>query len=264
MIDFELTDTGIATITLNRPDKMNALDTPDLEALVAAYRRIRDTPSILVGIITGAGEQSFCAGMDWKVLDEPDMPFHRYYDVPDGLMMNMPPYLKGIDIWKPMIAAVNGHALGLGAHILLGCDLRLASTNATVAFHEVQFGDTANGGGVARLTRQIPYVHAMDLLLTGRRVGADEMARMGLVNQVVEPGELVAKAREIADYIVANTDPHAVQITKRTVVDGLDVGQSQALLLEALYSEMLKNRHGGQEDAMFGYSERFRGGGPAR
>src|SRR5437016_1961753 len=125
--------------------------------------------------------------MDWKVLDEPDMPFARYYDVPDGLMTKMPAYIKGIDIWKPMIAAVNGFALGLGAHILVGCDLRIASTNAIAAFHEVQFGDTANGGGVARLTRQIPYVHAMDLLLTGRRVDAEEMGRMGLVNEVVAP-----------------------------------------------------------------------------
>jgi enoyl-CoA hydratase/carnithine racemase len=243
---------------LNRPEKMNALDTPDLAALVAAFERVRDEPAILVCIVTGAGESSFCAGMDWKVLEEPDMPFHRYYDVPDGLLMKMPAYLKGIDIWKPMIAAINGYALGLGAHIAVGCDLRLASTNAQVAFHEVQFGDTANGGGVARLTRQIPYVHAMDLLLTGRRAGAEELERMGFLNQVLAPSDLLPRARQIADYIVANADPHAVQITKRTVVDGLDVGQRQAFLLEAVYSEMLKNRHGGHEDAMFGYSEKFR------
>jgi len=81
---------------------------------------------------------------------------------------------------------------------------------------------------------------------------------MGLVNEVVEPDQLLPRVRAMAEYIVANTDPYAVQITKRTAVDGLDVGQGQALLLEALYSEMLKNRHGGHESAMFGYSERFR------
>jgi E-phenylitaconyl-CoA hydratase len=258
VIHVDVSDNGIATITMDRQEKMNALDTADLEALVAAYQRVRDEPEIVVAIITGAGDKAFCAGMDWKVLDEPDMPFHRYYDVPDGLMMNMPPYLKGISIWKPMIAAVNGYALGLGAHILLGCDLRIVSPNAAAAFHEVQFGDTANGGGIARLTRQIPYVHAMDLLLTGRRVGAEEMVRIGLVSELVDADRLVARAREIAEYIVENTDPYAVQLTKRTAVDGLDVGQSQALLLEALYSEMLKNRHRGKETEMFGYSEKFR------
>jgi E-phenylitaconyl-CoA hydratase len=257
MIDFELDDNGIATITMNRPEKMNALLTPDLSAFVDALQQVRSDPAILVAIITGAGDKAFCAGMDWSVIHEPDMPFTRYYDVPDGLLMNMPAYFKGIEIWKPVIAAINGHALGLGAHMVIGADLRIASTNATIAFHEVQFGDTANGGGLARLPRQIPFVHAMDLLLTGRRVDAEEMAKMSLVNEVVSPERLMPRAREVAEYIVEHGDPHAVQITKRSVITGLDVGQSQALLLEAVFSEMLKNRHQGQEGRMFEYADRY-------
>jgi (E)-benzylidenesuccinyl-CoA hydratase len=257
MIDFELTG-GIATITMNRPEKMNALDTPDLKAFIEALHRVREEPEILVAIITGAGDKSFTSGMDWKVLDEDDMPWTRYRDVPDGLLMNMQAYFKGIEIWKPVIAAVNGHALGLGAHVLVGADLRIASTNATCAFHEVHYGDTANGGGIARLTRQIPYCHAMDLLITGRRVDAATMERMGLVNEVVEPERLMPRAREIAQYIIDEADQHAVQITKRTVIAGLDMGQTQAMHLEAVFTEMLHNLHRGHETKMFEYSAKWR------
>ena len=258
MIDFKVTNEGIAWIVMNRPEKMNALDSADLNAFVDALNEVRTNEAILVGIMTGAGEASFCAGMDWNVMDEPDMPWTRYYDVPSGILMNMKAYFKGIDVWKPMIAAVNGYALGLGAHMMIGADLRIASTNAVAAFHEVQYGDTANGGAISRLARQIPYVHAMDLLLTGRRVSALEMERMGLVNQVVQPDQLLGRAEELARYIVENTDPLAVQITKRTYVTGLDVGQSQSMLLEAVYTEMLQNKHRGDEHYMIDYANRFK------
>ncbi len=258
MIDFEVTDDGIAWIVMNRPEKMNALDTADLNAFVNALDEIRTNESIHVGIMTGAGDAAFCAGMDWNVMNEPDMPWVRYYDVPSGLLLDMKAYFKGIDVWKPMIAAVNGYALGLGAHMMIGADLRIASTHAVAAFHEVHYGDTANGGAISRLARQIPFVHAMDLLLTGRRVTAAEMERMGLVNEVVEPDRLRGRAEELARYIVENTDPRAVQITKRTFITGLDVGQSQSMLLEALYTEMLQNKHRGDEHYMVDYSNRFR------
>lgn len=258
MIDFEVTDDGIAWIVMNRPEKMNALDTPDMNAFVDALNQVRTNPSIRVAIMIGAGDKAFCAGMDWNVINEPDMPWVRYYDVPDGLLMDMKPYFKGIDVWKPVIAAVNGHALGLGAHMVVGADIRIASSNATIAFHEVHYGDTANGGGISRLARQIPFVHAMDLLLTGRRVGAEDMERMGLVNEVVAPEALRARAEEIARYIVEHADPMAVQITKRTLITGLDVGQSQSMLLEAVYTEMLHNKHSGDEHFLFDYGSRFR------
>jgi len=250
----------VATITLDRPEKANALTSEEIETFVGRLHDVRTDPAIRVALITGAGDRAFCAGMDWNALEEPDLPNIRYYDVPDGLMTNMPAYFKGIDVWKPVVAAVNGHAIALGAHIVLGADIRVASTNATIAFSEVLFGDIADGGGIARLTRQLPYVHAMDLLLTGRRVGADEMLRMGLVNEVVAPNELVPRARAIARHIAVEADPHAAQITKRAVVASLDVGQTQALQLEALFKEMLKNRLGPDHDEqMLGYSRRFRG-----
>jgi E-phenylitaconyl-CoA hydratase len=257
MIDFDVAD-GIATITMNRPDKMNALDTTDMEAFVDALHTVRQDRTIVVAIVTGAGDQAFTAGMDWKVLDEPDMPFTRFRDVPGGLMTEMPAYFKGIDVWKPVIAAINGHAIALGAHIVIGADLRIASSNATIAFNEVRFGDIGNGGAIARLPRQIPFVHAMDLLLTGRRIGAEEMLRMGLVNEVVPPEALAARARELAQSLVAQADPDALSITKRAVIGGLDMGLSQAMLAEALYTEMLHNRHGADESRMFTYSREFR------
>ena len=257
MIDFDVSD-GVATITMNRPDKMNALDTEGMNAFIQALHEVRRNPEIVVAIITGAGDRAFTAGMDWKVLEEPDMPFTRFQDAPGGLMMNMPAYFKGIDVWKPIIAAINGHAIALGAHMVIGADLRIASTNATIAFNEVLFGDIGNGGAVARLPRQIPFVHAMDLLLTGRRINADEMLRMGLVNEVVDPDALMPRARELASYLVTRTDHTALHITKRAVIAGLDVGLSQAMLGEALFTEMLHKRHGGDETMMFRYSEEFR------
>jgi enoyl-CoA hydratase/carnithine racemase len=241
-IDFEVDGTGIATVTINRPEKANALDTPHMNDFVRALGQIRDDPGIKVAIITGAGSKVFCAGIDWAVLDEPDMPGYRFHDVPNGLMLNMPAYFKGIDIWKPVIAAINGHAIATGAHIVIGADIRVASANATIAFNETQFGDIADGGGLSRLPRQIPFVHAMDLLITGRQVDAAEMCRLGLVNEVVSPEDLMPRALAIASYIVEKTEPTAVQITKRAVIRGLDVGFSHAMYDEALYKEMLTQK----------------------
>jgi enoyl-CoA hydratase/carnithine racemase len=263
-VDVETGSDGVAVVTMNRPGKLNALAAPELEQLGAALRRIRRDPEIKVAILTGAGDRAFTAGMDWNELGETDgvWPGARYYDVPDGLMLDMIPYLKGIEIWKPLLAAVNGHAIALGAHLLIGCDLRVASTNATVAFNETRFGGLADGGAMARLPRQIPYVHAMDLLLTGRRATAEEMLRMGLVNEVVPPERLMPRTLEIARDLAANTDPLAVQFTKRAVVGGLDGGQSQAMLAESLYAEVLHNRHGRTESGMAEMRRRFGKGTP--
>ena len=169
-IDYEKRKDGIAIVTMNRPEKLNALGKDDLKRLTEVFYELRTDPSVLVAIITGAGNRSFTTGMDLSLVGElhPD----HYKDVPEGLLLNMVPYMKGIEIWKPIIAAVNGHAIALGACMLLGTDIRIASPNATYALNEVLFADIADGGALARLPRQIPFVHAMKIMLTGETIKA--------------------------------------------------------------------------------------------
>lgn len=255
-IDFEKRKDGIAIITMNRPEKLNAMNKADLTRLTEVFYELRTNPDIQVAIITGAGNRSFTTGMDLSLVGElhPD----HYKDVPQGLLLNMVPYMKGIDIWKPIIAAVNGHAIALGACMLLGTDIRLASPNATYALNEVLFADLADGGALPRLPRQIPYVHAMKILLTGETIKADEMLRIGLINEIVPQEKLMPRALEIAEHLVTKCDKYSVQVTKQAVIRGMDVGLSQALLEEALFKEMLENRHGLKNPMMGHYADKFR------
>ena len=245
-IDYEVRDDGIATLTFNSPERMNALGPQDLRDIDTAFRDMRLNDKVLVGIITGAGQRAMSAGMDTRTIGSPEMRavVEGFAEFPDGLRLQLTPFLKGIDIWKPLIAAINGHAIALTACLILGTDLRIASTNATFGLNEVLNGEIAAGGALARLPRQIPYTFAMDLLLTGRRIDAQEMLRYGLVLEVVEPDRLMPRALELAAHIATKTDRHAVSATKQAVVRGLDVGQSQAMVEEALYMEMVENRHG--------------------
>jgi len=145
-----------------------------------------------------------------------------------------------------MIAAINGHAIAMGAAIVLGCDIRLASPNASFACNEVTFADIHDGGAVARIPRQIPFADAMYLLLTGRRIGADEMLRMHIVSEILPPDRLMPRAYQVAEYMVNNCDQPSVEITKQAIIRGMDLGLTQAMVEEALYKEMLTNRHGGE------------------
>jgi E-phenylitaconyl-CoA hydratase len=242
-IDYEIRDNGVAIVTMNRPEKLNALNKDDLHRIADVFTDLRHNPKVQVAIITGAGNRAFTSGMDLSMpRDSEKGPPRDYQEVPDGLMLKMLPYMKGIDIWKPIIAAINGHAIALGACMILGTDIRIAAPNATFALNEVLFGGLADGGAFARLPRQIPYAHAMKLLLTGERIDAQEMLRIGLINEIVPPDKLMPRALEIAEYLVTKCNKHSLQITKQAVVRGLDMGQSQALIEEALYAEMLENR----------------------
>jgi len=255
-IDYELRKDGIAIVTMNRPEKLNALSKDDLKRLTEVFYELRTNPSVLVAIITGAGNRSFTTGMDLSLVGElaPD----HYKDVPEGLLLNMVPYMKGIEIWKPIIAAVNGHCIALGACMLLGTDIRIASPNATYALNEVLFADLADGGALARLPRQIPYVHAMKIMLTGETIKADEMLRIGLVNEIVAQEKLMPRALEIAEHLVNKCDKYSVQVTKQAVLKGLDSGLTQALFEEALFKEMLENRHHLKNPTMSSYADKFR------
>jgi E-phenylitaconyl-CoA hydratase len=218
---------------------------------------VRSDPAIKVAIITGAGDRAFTAGNDLaEPLPEGDS-MAPYREVPEGLARKMIPYGKGIEISKPMIAAINGHAIALGACLILATDLRYATPNATFSLNEVRFASLADGGALARLPRQIPYVHAMRLLLTGDRIDAPEMLRIGLINEIVPQPQLMARAMQTAEQIAAY-DQFAVQITKQGVHSGLDVGLNQAVTQECLFREMLTVRQGGREASSRNLSEFYK------
>jgi crotonobetainyl-CoA hydratase len=204
---------GVTTVTLNRPEAMNAI-TPDMHhELAAAFDAFAADPAQLVCVVTGAGEKAFCAGSDLKAMAAGQV---RPYPQTGyaGLAARF-------DLAKPVIAAVNGLALGGGFELALACDLIVASETASFGLPEPLVGTVALGGGLHRLQRQIGLKQAMGLALSSRRISAAEGYRLGLVNEVVPPGELkAAVGRWCADIL--NGAPLAIQASKETILRSLD------------------------------------------
>ena len=223
---------AIATFTLNRPAARNAL-TPELVCRLAdALRDFAADPELRVGILTGQGDKAFCAGSDLATMlplisgdraaaDEWD---RRVLEEPFVMAASS---LRDYPLDKPLIAAVNGACLAGGMEMLLGTDIRIAARSASFGLPEVCRGLFASGGSTVRLPRQIPFIHAMDILLTGRRISADEALSMNIVNKVVPDDELMTTARDYARMIAANS-PFAVQQTKRSVMEGLGMERDAA------------------------------------
>ncbi|MBI3743300.1 MAG: enoyl-CoA hydratase/isomerase family protein [Chloroflexi bacterium] len=242
---------AVSVVTIDRPEVLNALDTETSLELGRVWEDFRQDANARVAILTGAGTRSFCAGVDLRKLREGSSEglIDVMKDGPYGPRKSkMLPYLKGIDIWKPIIAAINGHAIATGACMILGTDIRIATPNATFSFPEVTFNQLADGGALPRLPRQIPYVHAMRLLLFGEPVDANEALRIGLINEVVPQARLMPRALELANRLAA-LGPEGVQMTKQAVLKGLNGGLDDAMLLESLYAEMLAAFKGDQESA---------------
>ena len=188
-VTFETTE-RIAILTISRPLAMNALDEETLASLNKAWIDFRDNPELWVAIITGAGGKAFCAGADIKDLA-------KYFRTKTGIerkaKADTEPGMGGItrnlEIWKPMIAAINGHCLAGGLEIALACDIRIASENATFGLPEVSRGIIPGAGGTQRLPRLIPLGKSLEMILTGDRIDAEEAYRIGLVNRVVAPDQ---------------------------------------------------------------------------
>jgi enoyl-CoA hydratase/carnithine racemase len=204
-------DDGILTITINRPETLNAFDREVHETLNALWSTFEDDPRLRVAIVTGAGDKAFSAGSDIK-----------YYS--SGVPIVMPDNgyggLSHRRIRKPIIAAVNGLALGGGFEFALCCDLILASENAQFGLPEGLIGAAALGGGTPRIMRRIPYGIALGLLLTGRRMGAADALRHGLVNEVV-PRERLTETAKLWARDVVRCAPLAVEMHKRVAEDTL-------------------------------------------
>lgn len=204
---------ALTTITIDRPEVMNALHPPAQEELSAALDAFAADPTQWVVILTGAGTRAFCAGNDLK------------YQASGSPRRRLPSGFGGVtarfDLDKPLIAAVNGVAMGGGLEIALACDLIVADANATFALPEPRVGLAALAGGLQRLGRQIGAKRAMGMILTGRHVGAAEAQALGFVNEVVQPGQALAAAKRWAAEILA-CSPLSVRASKQALMRGLD------------------------------------------
>lgn len=206
-------DGPITIFTLNRPEVMNALHSPMHFELDEAFNAFAADPDQWVGIVTGAGDRAFSAGNDLK------------NTAAGGDMSSPPSGFAGLtsrfDLDKPLIAAVNGVAMGGGFEIALACDLIIAAETAVFALPEPRVGLAALAGGLHRLPRQIGLKQAMGMILTGRRVSAKEGAALGFVNEVVPAAELMAAARRWAAQI-CECSPMSIRASKEAVFKGLD------------------------------------------
>ena len=218
-------DGHLLVVTLDRPQVQNALHRAASDELDQVWTRYETDPDLRVAILTGAGERSFSAGYDMR---EPAMPAgeflaHRH---PRGLGALTLRY----GMSKPLIAAVNGFALGGGLELALACDIIVAAEHAEFGLPEPRVGRMALEGGMHRLARHVSLKTAMGMLLTGRRVSASEAHRIGLVNEVVPLPDLLPAARRWADQIV-ECAPLSVQGTKEAVMTGLDLPLPAAVAL---------------------------------
>ncbi len=203
----------VTVITLNRPDVMNALHSPAHFELHEAFDAFAADPEQWVGIVTGAGERAFSAGNDLK------------HQATGGEMRSPPSGFAGLtsrfDLTKPLIAAVNGVAMGGGFEIALACDIIVASDKAVFALPEPRVGLAALAGGLHRLPRAIGTKRALGMILTGRRVSAAEGETLGFVNEVTSPEELMTVARRWAAQI-CELSPMSIRASKEAVFKGLD------------------------------------------
>ncbi len=207
-------DGRVLIVTIDRPEVMNSLHPPANEELTAAFDDFEADPELWVAIVTGAGERAFSAGNDLKYTARAD----GKLPVPEKGFGGL---TARFDLVKPVIAAVNGVALGGGFEIALACDLLVASENASFALPEPRVGLAALAGGMHRLPRQIPLKQAMGMLLTGRRVSAREGFELGFVNEVVPVGQALSAARRWAEQIL-ECAPLSVRASKQAALAGLD------------------------------------------
>ena len=218
---------GVGYVTLNRPQVLNAYNLRMRDELYQVLGAIKDDPEVKVTIFKGAGERAFCAGADLS----------EFLTAPSPVVARQARWER--DVWglflsitKPLIAAVHGYVLGSGIEIALCCDIRLASEDAQFGLPELGLGIIPAAGGSQTLPRTIGGAKALEVLLTGRWLGADEAHRLKLVNRVVPRNDLLPAAEKLANRIKTYS-PIAVSYAKRAITEGLDLSLEQGLELEA-------------------------------
>ena len=231
-------DGRIATITYNRPEALNAINGELRADLNAAWAQFREDEEAYVAIVTGAG-RAFSAGADLR--DPARPPQHTFWEVPSLTSLE-----SGMEVWKPVIAAVNGYCLGFALTLVAACDFVIASDRAEFGFPEVQIGVPTIQGAI-RMPKRVAWHHAMELLLIGDRVDARRAKEMGLVWKVVEHEELMVEARALAERLMQGA-PLAVRATKEVAHRGQELPFSEAIR----FGETMRRVAGSTEDAKEG------------
>ena len=226
-------DGHIAVLTMNRPEARNAVNPEMLCRLADAWEDVNNDPNIRVAILTGAGEQAFCAGADLDKLVrmmQGMIPPENEYDerIKNDVGIIYKGFMRSLDVFKPIVAAVKGFCVAGGLEILNCCDIRVAAEDAQFGLAEVKWSLFPMGGSTVRIPRQIPWPIAMELMLTGERISAQEAHRVCLINKVVPASQVMAEARRYAEILAAN-GPLAVQAVKRSALAGLGVPTAKAL-----------------------------------
>jgi enoyl-CoA hydratase len=251
-IHYEKNDEHIVLITIDAPEKRNAMDLYDMHHLAQAWRSFKDDEDAWVAIITGVGD-AFCAGADLKTFIPQVTKMQKEIAAGsvtefEGISLRDTTYwvLRNAKLYKPIIAAVNGHCVAGGMEMLGGIDIRVASPNASFGVMEPKRGLFAGGGTTVRLPRQIPFPAAMEFLLTAERIPADRALQLGLINEIVPEAELISRAYDWARRITANA-PLAVQATKESVLRGLLVSMEEAYDIEQKLSSGVFQSEDAQE-----------------
>ncbi|MBI3968771.1 MAG: enoyl-CoA hydratase/isomerase family protein [Chloroflexi bacterium] len=241
-VKYELRD-HTAFITLNRPEALNSLNTPLRRELSEAWHRFRDEPDAWVAVISGTGEKAFSAGADLKEMSQrytEGMP-DDFWETPNYSSLN-----RGFDLWKPVIAAINGYALGGGLELAMACDVRIAADHAQLGLTEVTRGIIPGGGGTQRLPRLVPFGIAMQLLMTGERISAQRALDIGLVNEVVPLAELMPAAERLARRICENA-PLAVRAAKESAYRGTQTTLADGLRIEQYFMRIIRTTSDSRE-----------------
>ena len=234
---------AVLEITLNRP-KVNAIDFTLSRMLNDAIVTLRDDPALRVGLLTATGDRVFSAGWDLKAVDSGEQQLDNWWEADVDLPGGFAGLTEMWDLNKPVIVALNGLTIGGGFELAMACDLIIAADHVEFALPEMPLGIVPDAGAIQRLPRRLPYNIAMEMLLLGRRMPAEEAARHGLVNAVVPADTLMIRAREWADQI-ANSAPLAVQTVKEVLraIEGDTVEKAfQTMRTEDLpvYRKMLR------------------------
>jgi enoyl-CoA hydratase/carnithine racemase len=236
----------VATLTFNRPEAMNAFNQQMTREVVAACAAVNDDADVRVVILTGAGDRAFSAGLDLKERAAEQVSFveKRASRVRPGIATSHKA-VAAVD--RPTIAAIRGYALGGGLEVALACDLRVAASDAKLGLTEIRRGIMPGAGGTQRLARLVGPGHALKIALTGEPIDAQEAYRIGLVNDVVEPDDLLPAARRLAGTITKGA-PISARFIKEAINTGLDLPLNEGLRLEADLAVLL----GQTEDAKEG------------
>ncbi len=232
-IVYELAD-GVATITLNRPDVLNAMNNAMRTELLELFAGLRSDEAVRAVVVTGAGERAFCAGADIREFLEPPVPT-RFREERKRL-----DFRREMDRCpQPIIAAIRGFALGGGLELALACDIRIAAEDAQLGLTEINLAIIPGGGGTQRLPRLVGRGKALEMILTGMRVPAPEALRLGLVERVVPVAELLPAAQALAKSI-AEKAPIALRYAKEAVVSGLELPLADGLRVENDLATLLR------------------------